>query len=168
MQPFRVPRQRALYFLCVLQHRMSPVGRTKRSVSIITGPYLIPYSAEFEPGPPNQVGRHDASRHRKCAFRLRIYCDPGLAQMSGNSCSQLNGKWVAFCKGNPDRTRCMPDCNQAMAECMTSGIGIRRRPICRASRRNRDAQVAIAHLLCFPEVPGAGVIACRHPGLEYL
>jgi hypothetical protein len=45
----------------------------------------------------------------------------GWAQMSGNSCSQLNGKCVAYCKGNPDRTGCMPDCNQAMAECMKSG-----------------------------------------------
>jgi hypothetical protein len=46
---------------------------------------------------------------------------PRSGQMSGKSCSQLNGQCVAFCKINPERTGCLPDCNQAVAECMRSG-----------------------------------------------
>jgi hypothetical protein len=54
-----------------------------------------------------------------CIIALGLVATPSWAQMTGKSCSQLNGKCHAYCKGNP--IGCIPDCNQAMAECMRSG-----------------------------------------------
>jgi hypothetical protein len=52
---------------------------------------------------------------------IALISTPSMAQMTGKSCSELNGKCGRFCKAIGDSGSCTADCKQAMAVCMSTG-----------------------------------------------
>ncbi len=52
---------------------------------------------------------------------LALMTTASMAQMTGKSCSELNGKCSRFCKAIGDTGSCTADCRQAMASCMSTG-----------------------------------------------